>query len=291
MAVFWGIPYLLIRVAVRHLDPGVLVLGRTLPAGLLLLPIVLWRRELPLLMKNFAWIAIFGVVEFGVPWYLMATAEKHLTSSLTSLLICAVPLFSVLAQRFMNNEGQISARRYVGLGLGALGVASLVGLDLKGGSLTWIGLMMIICVGYTVGPIILATKLSHVPGVVVVAGASLFVGVCWLPWSTYHWPSSISTETLNCVAVLSVVCTAGAFLTFFELVKEVGATRATVVPYVNTAIAVVLGIVGLHEPLTVGIVVGFPLVLIGSIFATSRGGRDISSDFEVRSDTNLVVNE
>jgi drug/metabolite transporter (DMT)-like permease len=70
--------------------------------------------------------------------------------------------------------------------------------------------------------------------------------------------------------VLSIVCTAGAFLTFFELVKEVGSTRAVVVTYFNTAIAVVLGITGLHEPLTAGIVVGFPLVIVGCIIATSR---------------------
>jgi drug/metabolite transporter (DMT)-like permease len=79
----------------------------------------------------------------------------------------------------------------------------------------------------------------------------------------------VSPETWSSVAVLSTVCTAGAFLVFFELVKDVGATRAVVVTYFNTAIAVVLGIVGLHEPLTAGIVVGFPLVIIGCVFATS----------------------
>ena len=96
MAVIWGIPYLLIRVAVRHLDPGVLVLLRTGPASILLTPIVLARRQIPVLIKNLRWIIIFGVVEFGIPWYCMATAEKHISSSLTSLLICCVPLFAVL---------------------------------------------------------------------------------------------------------------------------------------------------------------------------------------------------
>jgi drug/metabolite transporter (DMT)-like permease len=71
------------------------------------------------------------------------------------------------------------------------------------------------------------------------------------------------------MAVLSVVCTATAFLVFFELVKEVGSSRSVVVTYFNTAIAVVLGVVGLHETLTAGIVFGFPLVLVGCIFATS----------------------
>lgn len=269
MAVIWGIPYLLIRVAVRQLDPGVLVFGRTLPAALMLLPLIASRGQLPLLRRNFFWIATFAVVEFGVPWFLMSTSEKHITSSLTSLLICAVPLFAVVAQRIRRTEDHINARRLVGLAVGALGVAFLVGLDLHGGSLKWISLMMIVGLGYTIGPIILVTKLAHVPGPVVVAGATSFIALCWVPWSIVHWPQHISGETWSCVAVLSVVCTAGAILTFFELVKEVGSTRSVVVTYFNTAIAVVLGIAILNEPLTAGIMVGFPLVLVGCILATS----------------------
>ena len=269
MAVIWGIPYLLIRVAVRQLDPGVLVFGRTLPAALMLLPLIASRGQLPLLRRNFFWIATFAVVELGVPWFLMSTAEKHITSSLTSLLICAVPLFAVVAQRIRRTEDHINARRLVGLAVGALGVAFLVGLDLHGGSLKWISLMMIVGLGYTIGPIILVTKLAHVPGPVVVAGATSFIALCWVPWSIVHWPQHSSGETWSCVAVLSVVCTAGAILTFFELVKEVGSTRSVVVTYFNTAIAVVLGIAILNEPLTAGIMVGFPLVLVGCILATS----------------------
>ena len=291
MSVIWGIPYLLIRVAVRHLDPGVLVLGRTGPAALLLLPLVFWRGQVNVLIKNLPWIAVIGVVEFGVPWFLMATAEKHITSSLTSLLICAVPLFSVVAQKIRRTDEHISARRYAGLLVGAIGVALLVGLDLKGGSITWIGIMMVVGVGYSIGPIILATKLTHVPGPVVVAGATSFVAICWIPWSVLHWPTHLSSETLSCVAVLSIVCTAGAFLTFFELVKEIGSTRSVVVTYVNTAIAVVLGIVGLGEPLTVGIAIGFPLVIVGSIFATSIPRETVSSEDVLSGDSNLTVNE
>src|ERR1019366_9569772 len=184
MAVIWGIPYLLIRVAVRQLDPGVLVFGRTLPAALMLLPLIASRGQLPLLRRNFFWIATFAVV----------------------------------AQRIRRTEDHINARRLVGLAVGALGVAFLVGLDLHGGSLKWISLMMIVGLGYTIGPIILVTKLAHVPGPVVVAGATSFIALCWVPWSIVHWPQHISGETWSCVAVLSVVCTAGAILTLFELV-------------------------------------------------------------------------
>ncbi|MFZ0768950.1 MAG: DMT family transporter, partial [Acidimicrobiales bacterium] len=254
---------------VRQLDPGVLVLLRTGPAAILLTPLVIARRQLQALRDNIKWIAIFGVVEFGVPWFLMSTAEQHITSSLTSLLICCVPLFAVVAQRIRRTEDHISPRRYAGLAVGATGVAFLVGLDLHGGNLTWIGFMMVVCVGYTIGPLILATKLREVDGPTVVMGATAIVALGWMPWSITHWPAHISGETWSCVAVLSVVCTVVAFLVFFQLIREVGATRSVVVTYFNTAIAVVLGIVGLHEPLTAGIVVGFPLVIVGCIIATS----------------------
>jgi len=166
---------------------------------------------------------------------------------LTSLLICCVPLFAVLVQKIRRTEERISRRRYLGLGVGAIGVALLVGLDLRGGSITWIALMMVVCLGYCFGPMILATKLAHVPGVVVVAGATAFVAICWIPWSVAHWPTHVSGETWSCMAVLSVVCTAAAFLVFFELVKEVGSSRSVVVTYFNTALAVVLGVVGLQR--------------------------------------------
>lgn len=281
MSVIWGLPYLLIRVAVRHMDPGVLVFCRTLPAGLLLLPLVVARRQVGLVIDNFRWIVIFGVVEFGVPWYLMSTSERHLTSSLTSLIICAVPLFSIAAQRLRRTEEHVTGRRLVGLGVGAVGVALLVGLGVRGGSMEWIGLMLLVCVGYALGPLILAAKLHHVPSVAVVVGATLSVAVLWSPWALTHWPHTATGETWASAATLSLVCTAGAFLVFFDLVKEVGATRSVVVTYLNTALAVVLGIVFLREPLTAAILAGFPLVLIGSVIATTPAPALGSLDLEV----------
>lgn len=278
MAVIWGIPYLLIRVAVRQLDPGVLVFARTAPAALLLWPLVIARGQVRALLVHWRWIVVFGVVEFGIPWYFMASAERHITSSLTSLLICTVPLFSIVGHRLRANHEPVAPRRLLGLAIGAVGVASLVGLDVRHGSLPWIGAMMLVCIGYTIGPAILASKLRDVAGITIVAGATSFVALAWSPWTLTHLPIHVNAETWSSIAVLSVVCTAGAFLCFYELIQEVGAPRATVVTYVNTAIAVVLGVVILHEPLTVGIAIGFPLVLIGSVLATSAAQRVASSE-------------
>jgi drug/metabolite transporter (DMT)-like permease len=288
MAVLWGIPYLLIRVAVRQLDPGVLVLFRTAPASLLLMPVVTHQRAWGQLVKNLKWIIVFGVVEFGIPWYLMSTSERHINSSLTSLIICAVPLFSVLASRFTRSHEPIGARRLSGLVAGAVGVALLVGLDLKGGSITWIGLMLLVCVGYSIGPIILATKLQNVPGPAVVCGAAGVVALAWIPYDALRWPAHVSGETWTSVGVLSVFCTAGAFLVFFELIKEAGSSRSVVVVYSNTALAVLLGVVGLHEPFTIGIALGFPLIVFGSYLATTVA-RAVGDD--AGRDANLAISE
>jgi len=269
MSVIWGLPYLLIRVAVRQLDPGVLVFLRTGPAPVLLAPVVIAQRQLPTLLRHLHWITVFGVVEFGVPWFLISTSERHITSSLSSLLICCVPLFSVVIQRLRRAGEEVAPRRYLGLAIGAIGVASLVGLNLHGGTITWLGFMLLVCLGYSIGPVILATKLRHIPGPTVVMGATAVVALCWLPWTIVHWPTHVSGETWQCAAVLSLVCSVIAFLVFFRLIKEVGASRAVVVTYFNTAIAVILGIVGLHEPLTPAILVGFPLVIVGCVVATS----------------------
>lgn len=276
LSVLWGIPYLLIRVAVRQVDPGVLVVARTLPASALLLPLVIYRGEFQSMIKNMKWIVLFGAIEFGVPWYLMGTVEKHVTSSLTSLIIATVPFASLAISRVRKVEEHMTTKRWFGLFVGAVGIISLVGFDVRGGSIKWIGLSIFIILGYAIGPVILATKVREVAGIAVVAGATGVIGSLWLPYALMHWPHAASAKTLFSLAGLSVLCTVGAFLVFFELIKEVGAARATVVTYTNTAIAVFLGILFLNEPLTTGIAVGFPLVLVGSYFATSAKRKAIA---------------
>ncbi len=187
---------------------------------------------------------------------------------------------SVGLQRLRRTEERVTRRRLAGLGVGAVGVALLVGLSVHGGSAEWVLMMLAVAVGYSVGPRILAGRLADVPGVAVVTGATFVVALGWLPWSVAHWPSHVNGETLASVATLSLVCTVAAFLIFFELVKEAGATRSVVVTYLNTALAVALGVAFLHEPLTAAILAGFPLVLAGSVLATAPGPRAPSLSFD-----------
>ena len=269
MSAIWGVPYFMIRIAVRQLDPATLVFARTLPAAILLVPIALYQRSFSTLKGKWKWLVAYSVIEFGVPWYFMGSAERHLSSSVTGLLVACVPLVAIALTRVLHPGDIIHRRRLVGLGVGSLGVVLLVGLDIKSGSWMWIAAMGLVVCGYATGPLILGLRLHEGSGLAVVAASVTLVAVAYTPWGVTHWPRHVKLETWLSIAGLSMLCTVGAFLVFFALIQEVGPARSVVVTYFNTAIAVVLGTVGLNEPLTTGLLIGFPLIMVGSILATS----------------------
>jgi len=269
VSLLWGLPYFMIRIAVRELDPVSVVMARTLPAALVLLPIA-WRSgALKTLRGKLGWLGVYTIVEFGIPWFFMATAEQHVTSSLASLLICATPLISVLINKVLHPERAIGRRRLVGLALGSVGVLALVGLDTSTDSAWWIGAMFIVAVGYAFGPQVISAHLTESSGLAVVAVSVAIVAAIYTPLGMIRWPHHVSGEVWLALATLAVACTTAAFLLFFMLIKEVGPARSTVVTYLNTAIAVLLGVLFLHEPLTTGMLIGFPIIVAGSVFATS----------------------
>jgi len=269
VSALWGLPYFMIRIAVRELDPVSVVMGRTLPAALILLPIA-WRSGvLSTLRGHMTWLVVYTVVEFGIPWYLMSSAEQHLTSSLASLIICATPLISIVISKLVHPQRTIGRQRLIGLALGSIGVLTLVGLDISTDSAWWIGVMFLVAVGYAGGPQIISTKLTETSGLAVVAVSVSIVAAIYTPIGLVRWPAHVSAATWLALAVLGLLCTIGAFLLFFALIKEVGPARSTVVTYLNTAIAVALGVIFLNEPLTAGMLIGFPIIVAGSIFATS----------------------
>jgi drug/metabolite transporter (DMT)-like permease len=270
MGLIWGVPYLLIKVAVDVLTPATLVFARCAIAALVLVPLALARGQVRPLFAKWRPLLLFTLVEVTVPWLLLASAEQHLSSSLAGLLIAAVPLVSALLAWVSGSE-RLDARRVVGLGVGIAGVAALVGLDLGGGDGWALLQMAVVVVGYAVGPFILARHLSDLPGVGVVAASLALTAVIYLPLAVVQRPAQWPSATVTWAVVgLALLCTAVAFVLFFALIDEVGPVRATVITYVNPAVAVALGVLLLDEPLTIGIVVGFALVLAGSVLATRR---------------------
>src|SRR3954467_8366429 len=272
MCVIWGLPYLMIRVAVRELAPVTLVFCRTALGALLLLPFALGRSELMPAFRRWWPLLAYSVIEVAVPWILLSDAETKLTSSLTGLLIAAVPLVGAVIVGLTGDRERQGRRRWLGLSIGIVGVAALVGLDVSGVGLVPLleGFGVAVC--YASGPIILSRHLSGVPAMGVVTASLLISAVIYAPLAVFNWPAERpSSHVIWSVIGLAVICTALAFLVFFALIAEVGPVRATVITYVNPAVAAVLGVTILDEQLTLGMIVGFALILTGCVLATGRG--------------------
>src|SRR3954447_8862697 len=279
MGVIWGVPYLLIKVAVDELAPSTLVLARTALASLLLLPVALARGRLPEVGRAWRPLLAFAVIEIMAPWLLLGVAEQHLSRPLTGLLIAAVPLVGAVLAVVTGSDDRLDRRRLAGLLLGFAGVAALVGFEVGGGDVGAVLALALVAVCYATGPLILSRWLSHLPGLGVITASLLLTAVAYLPVGLAQAPSSRpSADVVWAVIGLAVLCTAIAFLVFFALIAEVGPTRSTVITYVNPAVAVLLGVWLLDESFTVATALGFVLILAGSVLATRRTTAPVAAD-------------
>lgn len=269
LGVLWGMPYLLIRIAVETIDPLVVAGSRTLIGALLLLPVALHRNALAAAFRNWKWLLAFTLIEISVPWVLLGHAETRLTSSTAGILIAVVPLFAAIIVSRLGHE-KLEPRRLLGLGVGFAGVALLVGLDIHFSDFLAVAATIVVSLCYAIGPIIIDRKLKGVPAIGVITASLILATLIYLPFAPFLLPKVFVAKAVFSVVGLGVLCTAGAFIVFFALIAEVGPARATVITYVNPAVALLLGAIVLSEPLTIGMAVGFPLVLLGSYLGTTR---------------------
>jgi len=277
LSVIWGIPYLLIKVAVRELTPASLVFLRTALGALLLLPAVMKNGNLRALLPRWRPILLFTLVEVALPWWLLSDAERRISSTLSGLLVASVPLLGALLSRLTGAHEPLGTRRLAGLGVGFAGVVALLGLDLRG-DVAAIVEMTLVVLGYALGPLIVSRRLADLASLDVVAVSIGLCALAYAPVGIAQLPRAMpSPAVIGSVAMLGVACTAVAFLLFFRLIAEVGPVRATVITYVNPAIALLAGVTLLGEPFTPGTAVGFVLIIAGSWLATgpSRSRRAV----------------
>jgi len=278
LGVIWGIPYLLIKVAVRDLTPASLVFLRTSLGAALLLPVVLRHGNARALLAHWRPIALFTVVEMAIPWLLLAHAEQRVTSSLAGLFMASVPLVGAALSRFAGRHEPLGTRGVVGLAVGLSGVVVLLGFDLGRGDALAIGELAVVALGYAVGPLVIARRLADLRVLDVVAVSLALCAVAYAPAGIAQLPPAMpGWDVVGAVVVLGAACTAAAFLLFFRLIAEVGPVRATVITYVNPAVAVAAGVALLGEPFTRGTAVGFVLILAGSWLATGPAARRATS--------------
>jgi drug/metabolite transporter (DMT)-like permease len=271
MALIWGIPYLLIKVAVEGVSVPVLVFARTAVGAAVLLPLALSRSAWAPVFAHWRPVLAFAFFEIIAAWLLLSDAERHLSSSLTGLLIAAAPIIAAVLARLTGSETGFGVKRIAGLAVGLIGVAVLAGPELTGGSAWAVTEVLLVATCYAIAPLIASRYLADVSSLPLTAACLSVAALLYAAPAAATWPTHVpSSRVLLALLALAVVCTALAFIVFFALIREVGASRALVFTYVNPAVALAAGVIILNEPLTPWNVAGLLLILAGSVLATRR---------------------
>jgi drug/metabolite transporter (DMT)-like permease len=270
MGAIWGVPYLFIKVAVEHVSPPIVVFGRSSLAAIALLVFAARAGAITPTLQRWRPVLAFAALEMAIPWFLLTDAERHLPSGLTGLLIACVPIVGAIAAFLLGDRHALAPRRLAGIALGLSGVALLVAGDLSGEAPWWsIVEVLLVCVGYATAPFIVARRLADVPGIGVVAVSLTAVALAYAPIAWFARPEEpVPAEAWAAILALAFLCTAIGFVVFFWLIADVGPARATLITFVNPAVAILVGAIVLDEQITWVTVGGFVLVLAGCWLAT-----------------------
>lgn len=281
LSVIWGLPYLFIKIAVGGVSVPVLVLARVAIGAALLLPVALRRRQLAAVRTVWPWLVFFALVEIIVPWMLLSQAERSISSSLSGLLVASVPVMVVLLSLATGGGDRVSLVRWTGLLIGLGGVGLLAGPNLIGsqaghGTAVSVAQVLFVALCYAIGPLIANRKLAEVPPLVTTATCLGLATLVYAPFAALSWPATLPPgRVLVALAVLGLVCTAGAFLIFFRLIAEAGPARASVITYLNPLVAVALGVLVLGEHVSLLMLAAFATILAGSVLATRSAARPV----------------
>ena len=268
----WGIPYLLMKVAVEEIPPSAIVAGRTLIGAAILIPVALYRKTFNGAVLGFKYVAFYALLEMIGPWILISTAQKKIDSGLAGLLISTVPIFAAIITSLRGDHSVWQFKRMFGVVVGFIGLIAVVGIESFSGNSdpASIAMMILAALGYSYAIIMVTTNLPLVDGIAINGLAMAITSIFWAPLAIAQWPAQVSLKPALSLIALGVLCTALAFLIFFKLLVEIGPARGSLVTYLNTSVAVVLGVIVLDEPITTGLIVGLPLVLIGSYLASKK---------------------
>lgn len=269
----WGVPYLFMRVAVREWDPSIVVFGRVVIGAVILFPIAIRRGVVKVTLRGFKWILAYAIFEMCGPWYLITHAETKINSGLAGLLVATVPIWSTIYSSMAGDKTVWHAKRLMGIIIGFIGLVLIVGIETISGAADAFSVFQTILAAilYSTAMAIILKGMPNGDGVAINAIAMTITAFIFAPAALTNLPEKMPSFNATASLIgLGVLSTGLAFMIYFGLVKEIGQARGSLVTYLNTAFAVVLGVLVLGEPLTIGIITGLPLVLLGSYFASRK---------------------
>lgn len=272
----WGIPYHFIKIAVdpdNGFSPAAVVCLRTAIGAAILIPLAIRQGQLGAAIRGIKYVASYALLEMIGPWILIGTAEQKISSGLAGLLIASVPIWATIFASMRGDKTVWHHTRLLGIVVGFVGLIAVVGFESIKGSSDPISIAMVLvaAIGYSYAVMMVQGALPHVSGIAINAVAMAITAIFYLPLTVIQWPThQISSDAINAIIGLGVLSTGAAFVAFFTLSAIIGVARGSLVTYLNTAFAVVLGVIILDEPFTTGMALGLPLVLIGSYFASRK---------------------
>jgi len=272
LSLIWGSSFMFIKVAGREVSPSTLILGRLGLATLTLAVVV------PLAIGSAAtradlrasWrpLIVIGLLNTALPFWLLSWGETKIDSGLASIIQASVPIFNaVLAFAFFHEE-RVTGRRLLGVGIGFVGVALLIGAQPHAkllGALAVVG--MALC--YAAGGLLTKRHLSGTRPHVIALGTSAVAAIAVLPAGVAQAPADVpSWKALASIAVLGTLCTAVAYLLFFTLIVRAGAGYASLVTYLVPPVALAYGAIFLDEGVGAASLGGLALILLGVTLGT-----------------------
>lgn len=269
----WGVPYLFMKVAVEELSTPLIVFARVLIGALVLIPLAFYKKTLTPALKYWKYILLYAVLEMVIPWSLITSSQRDLSSGVVALLVATVPIWATFFAHYSGDTTAAHRTRIFGIAIGLLGIALIVGIESLNDVANIFALFSVLVAAFSYAWAVnmITSKAPDASGVAINGIAMAISTAIFAPFALTNLPKSTpSSDAILATIGLGVLCTAIAFWIFFKVLDEIGPARASLVVYPNTAIAVVLGIILLDEKLTLAIAIGLPLVLVGSYYASRK---------------------
>ncbi len=276
LAALWGASYLFIKLALEDLSPGMIAFSRIALGALVLVPLAASRGGLRGLRDRLGFVAVLGAVQVAGPFLLISAGEQEITSSLTGILVASAPLFTAVLAIWMDREERSSGSSLIGVVAGFVGVAVLIGVDLRGdgNALLGGGAVLLAGLGYAAAGLMVKRSAGNVDPVGLAAATMVASTLLVSPAALVGAPDAVPGLTaIGAVLVLGIAGTGVAFALFHTLIAEVGPAKASLVTYIAPAFAVFYGVTLLDEPITAATIVGLVLIVGGSWLGVGGLGR------------------
>jgi drug/metabolite transporter (DMT)-like permease len=273
LAALWGASYLFIKIGLDDLSPAGVVFTRTALAALVLMPFAIKSGGMAPLWRRAPGLFALGFIQVAGPFLLISAGERHIASSLAGILVASAPIFTAIFAIWIDQSERLSTYGVVGVVIGILGVALLLGVDVSGSGVGG-GLMVVLAsAGYAIGGFALKRYFTGYQPLALVAGTMTSSAVMTLPLFLIDLPSHVGLDTVGAMSALGLGGTGIAFVIYYTLNREIGPTRTSLVAYIAPVFALVYGVTLLDEDFGPVTAVGIVLIVGGSWLAAKAPAR------------------